>query len=647
MRQFLLNIFLFASLANFAQSDKMVDSLKQIINLQSADSSNLENLIKLVRRYGRFNPDSASRYHEILEKLAEKNGQKRFMAEAISVKGQHLTSLGKYQQALECFHKGYELFEQIGKKRPMANLQNSMGNVLMGIGEKQKALVAYRLSNKLAAEAGATDLVAISGLGIGNSIIGEGKFQEAINQFRISLTYFQSVKDPYTSAIANLCIAGAFLDMGNPDSAFAFIRQGLKLGESINEQYAVFNAHQYLGRYYQMKRDYLRAADNFKLALQEAKQMSAIEDQKQITFNMSELAKEQNDYKTAYEYYVQFKMFSDSLLDKEKTKQLIEANEKYESHKKEKEIAIQQEEIKRERLMKYSAFGLSGLVLVMLVLVFINLRNKKKAFKVIASQKLIIEEKNRNITDSINYARNIQESILPSDDFVYQYLRQSFILFIPRDIVSGDFYFVKPADNGVWFAVVDCTGHGVPGAFMSMAGYSALRQVIDENPNAKPGEILSGLNKWLGQHFGQARYGTTISDGMDMSLCFLTNDYSELLFAGANHHLYLVRNRELSVVNGNKRAISGSENNVVGFNFNSHKINLQKGDTIYLTTDGFADQFGGEHGKKFKVKQFKELLLSENKFAMHEQKQHFYETFKNWKGKMEQIDDILLLGIRI
>jgi ligand-binding sensor domain-containing protein/serine phosphatase RsbU (regulator of sigma subunit) len=257
-----------------------------------------------------------------------------------------------------------------------------------------------------------------------------------------------------------------------------------------------------------------------------------------------------------------------------------------------------------------------------------------------------LDEKNKDITASIRYAKRIQDAILPPDDFVKTCLPNTFVLFKPKDIVSGDFYWMEQKNNSVIFAAVDCTGHGVPGAFMSIVGHNLLDRVVSEQNITKPAQILDELNKSLSDTLRQTNLeDNTVRDGMDISICTFHKEAAKLEFAGAYNPLWLIRNNELIEIKADKFPIGNSRAGDHN-NFSNHEVQLQKGDTVYIFSDGYSDQFGGPKGKKFKTNAFKQLLINSQHLPMEEQGRLLDETIENWRGHHEQVDDILVIGTR-
>lgn len=255
-----------------------------------------------------------------------------------------------------------------------------------------------------------------------------------------------------------------------------------------------------------------------------------------------------------------------------------------------------------------------------------------------------ILNKNKEITDSLIYAKRIQSAVLPNLNTIYKILDKSFILYLPKDIVSGDFYEFTEKNNKYIIAAADCTGHGVAGAFMSIIGSSLLKSIINEKNITTPSEVLDALNEGIINSLKQHESET--HDGMDISICSFNAEKMSLEFAGANRPLWLIRNNELFVYAADKFPIGGLQikhNN----QFTNHKINLQQNDTIYLFSDGYADQFGGEYGKKLMTKKLKDILVSIQHLGMNEQNVYLQNYFNKWKGDNEQVDDVLIIGIRV
>jgi serine phosphatase RsbU (regulator of sigma subunit) len=263
----------------------------------------------------------------------------------------------------------------------------------------------------------------------------------------------------------------------------------------------------------------------------------------------------------------------------------------------------------------------------------------------LAQSNRIIFDQNKEITDSISYAQRIQCAMLPKKEIAKSMIKDDFIMFLPRNMVSGDFYWYHNTGDFLVVAAVDCTGHGVPGALMSMIGISFLNEIVLEEGNRDASSILNNLRKKVVNSLGQGLGGDSASDGMDMSLCVINNTNYQMQFAGAYNPVYIIRNNELIEFKADKIPIGVHPK--MEINFSAHQIQLISGDLVYLFSDGYADQFGGPNGRKFMTKNFKQLLLNIANMDLNQQKSVLEETILNWKGRQEQVDDILVIGLKV
>lgn len=262
----------------------------------------------------------------------------------------------------------------------------------------------------------------------------------------------------------------------------------------------------------------------------------------------------------------------------------------------------------------------------------------------IEEQKLEIETLLTHTTDSIRYAKRIQEAILPSKKYIETLLPNSFFLFLPKDIVSGDFYWLHQHYNKVYVGAVDCTGHGVPGAFMTIIGYNALMKVVQNSTeDLNPGRVLDEVNKTVMATFDQ-QGGESIRDGMDAVICAIDYENNTLEYAGAYNPMFYIRNEELIEVNGDKFPVGSHVDK--NQTFTNKTIPFQRGDMFYIFSDGYADQFGGPKGKKFRYNNFRETLMSIHRKTLDEQRGILLKTFHDWRGDLEQVDDILIIGLK-
>ncbi|MBU0764467.1 MAG: SpoIIE family protein phosphatase, partial [Bacteroidetes bacterium] len=259
-----------------------------------------------------------------------------------------------------------------------------------------------------------------------------------------------------------------------------------------------------------------------------------------------------------------------------------------------------------------------------------------------------MEKKNQQITKSLTYAKLIQSAILPSDRYIRELIPDSFVFFRPRDIVSGDFYWFAEYDNKIFLAVADCTGHGVPGALMSMIGYTMLNDIVNDEKVTSPSAVLGELNKDLVNLLHKGDFDEPVqSDGMEIAFCAVDKKAGTFSVASANQPVYFFAENELKIIDGNIRSIGGMFSKMDNVRFDEHKFSYEPGTPIYMSTDGFCDQFGGPERKKFMTSRFRRMLSEIHLRKMEDQLGHLTAVFDDWKGNESQIDDVLVVGIRL
>lgn|GEM_PF-1613278 len=368
----------------------------------------------------------------------------------------------------------------------------------------------------------------------------------------------------------------------------------------------------------------------------------------------SKIYKSQNKLDKAYEYMELYAETNDSVNARNNRDYIQEMGAKleYEQNKLqiknlEQEQKLSDAELDRERNFKIFLFVVIFFLFLLGFFIYRSFLRKKKDNQLIARAYLEIEIKNKDISDSIEYALQIQQARLPQISSIQDSFPEFFVMYLPRDIVSGDFYWFTETENGKKiFAVSDCTGHGIPGAFMSMMGIDGLNYAILEKRIESSSQILNHVNKFIIESLKQDSADTIKNkDGMDTAICIFEKDLSSVKYAGANRPLWLIRDKELIQYSPDKMSIGG--NNYSDYEFTEITIPLQKGDSIYLFSDGYPDQFGGERNKKFMTKNLKQLLLAINHLSAKEQEEILQTSLQNWKGSFPQIDDIILVGIKL
>jgi serine phosphatase RsbU (regulator of sigma subunit) len=431
--------------------------------------------------------------------------------------------------------------------------------------------------------------------------------------------------------------------------------------------------------YYQ-KKEYAKAIESNNNASRILKEIKLPDIEMEVCKSFTEIYTKLGNYESALKYHRRFSGIRDSLFTADTQKQFTEMQTKYESDKQQQQIellnkdkALKENQINQQRTLIFVFVVVSVVILVFLVMLFRLFNQKKKANlqleqqnEEIKFQHDLISEQKKEITDSIHYARRIQTAILPPVDDLMGIVKDMFILYKPRDIVSGDFYWVTRKENTVVIAVADCTGHGVPGAFMSMLGVSFLNEIVNkrkhisndnENQMMNAADILNQLRESVIKSLHQTgKYGES-KDGMDIALCVYNDDNKQLQFAGANNPMYIVQNldnKAIEEIKADKMPIGIYYSEELE-PFTNKQFKIQGGETIYLFSDGLADQFGGPDGKKYKYKQLKDNLLANINEPMEKQKELLDNSIVGWMNCVnkdtnthyEQIDDILIIGFRL
>lgn len=413
-----------------------------------------------------------------------------------------------------------------------------------------------------------------------------------------------------------------------------------------------YEYHNTQSEYYEAIGNYAKAFEIAQIQYKLAQEMGEIHALNRSTLVISELASKLNKFELAYEYYKKYITYKDSILNDENHSKLLAQDmklkdEQNKAEQQRKKIEYQSE-LGKQRIIRNTVLVILLLMAGFAIQIFRSYRLKSRANKLLAEQNQIIEDKNALITESIEYAKTIQEALLTSNEYLTNVFPQYFVLNKPKDIVSGDFYwtYLDQKNNKVYWAVADCTGHGVPGAFMTMIGISLLNEIIIEKGIDQPAEILNQLREMVIKTLNKEAdidSEERMRNGMDMALCCFKRNESKLLYAGANNPLIMTRNGELSEYKADKQPI-GLHRKISPFN--QLEIDIQSGDQIYLFSDGFPDQLNADN-QRFKLAQLKKSLESFAHLPLTEQCNSLMDQHVQWKGDAEQIDDILILGVKL
>ncbi|MBA3706266.1 MAG: SpoIIE family protein phosphatase, partial [Bacteroidetes bacterium] len=536
---------------------------------------------------------------------------------------------------------------------------NNIAAIYIGQGNYDKAREKYFESLKLKKEIGNKQQISIAYYNIAETYYNQGKYDLALENDLESLKLKEEIGDKQGIAASYNHIGDIYFKKGNYDKALENQFASLKLFEKIGAKYSAANTDISIANAYSGKLDYSNATKWFRQAMQLAKEIGSKPLLQDAYKGLSEVNEKMSDYHNAYNYHKLYTDLKDTLLNETSSKQIAEMNTKYDTEKKDKEliqkdaeISKQQAESEKQQIQRNAFIVGFGLVLLLAIFIFRGYRHKREANRMleikneaINKQNEEIEKKNTLITDSIEYAKNIQSAILPSEEELKKHFQDYFILYKPKDIVSGDFYWIHEQEDNLLLAVADCTGHGVPGAFMSLMGHNLLREIVSSKNNSNPSEILDELNLKVLKTLKQDSKNTSAKYGMDIALISMDKKRNTIEFAGAHNPLYIYRNKECIQLKADSRSIGNSMDKEEK-GFNKQFFQLQKGDMLYLFSDGYTAQKGGSENKKFFFKPFRELLQGICELEVIEQQHLLNATVLSWQGNKKQTDDILIVGIR-
>ncbi|MGP8217541.1 MAG: tetratricopeptide repeat protein [Bacteroidia bacterium] len=595
--------------------------------------------------------------------IAENIGSKQVQASALSNIGNIYKDQGDYSRALECYMKCLAINKQTGNKNGIASNLGNIGTIY----DYQAG--AANLTN------GASDSLYKTALDYYSNSLKIG--EELGNKIGI-IKQLGNIGETYKKEAEACNIASKRTELYN--KAVGYFFRALKMAQETGNKTGIALNLGNIGSLYTKTGKYDEAEEYLKKSIALADTIGAKDNLCQFEEYLSQLYSATGRYQLALNEYHKTMVLKDSLFSANKSNAMMhkelsfqfekkEAAEKAEQDKKE---ALAEQEKKRQILIRNALMVGFALMLALAFFIFRSYRQKQKANviitrqkeevekqkeeveqknQIIEHQKNIVDEKNKDITDSIQYASRIQRALLTTDEYINRHLKDYFILFKPRDIVSGDFYWTFSSgenDKVFHIACCDCTGHGVPGAFMSLLNISLLNETVVERKITRPDLVLNEVRTNIIKALNPKGSDTESKDGMDCIYCSIDLETKTLNAACANNSLWIIKHNDKSVIKEfapDKMPVGIQYGEQKPFTLHSEQV--AEGDCVYLFSDGYADQFGGAKGKKFKYKQLGELLVANSGKSMAEQKKILEETFENWKGGLEQVDDVLVIGLRI
>lgn len=607
--------------------------------------------------------------------------------------------LGNLEMAIKKYTLNYEFNKKTGNKQWMAQALGDVGYIEMEQGKYPEALMHYKQALVYSREAKDDEYVGVIGTYISQLYDWMGDYKEALKSYHEVRAHFKKhhgirdygvvlmnigavhgnrkqtdsalyyydlalkeipVTEEKSRAIIKINMAyNYFIEKRNLNQIRKMLEESMRVFEKFNSQSNITLTKYYFAILYVETGEFSKALPLFYDALSHYHSEGNISRLALLYERMSYTYERLGQKDSAFKSFKLYKQFNDSVLTDLAAKNMSQQRVLFDMDKKQLEIEAleqkqksQKEQLQREKTQRYALFGGVLLLLVFGAFMYNRFKVTQKQKVIIEEQeketnyqKHLIEEKQKEIVDSINYAKRIQYALLAGDNLLKQNLPEHFVLFQPKDVVSGDFYWATPSPEGFIYITADCTGHGVPGAFMSLLNISKLSQAINENKIYRPDLILNNVRSEIIRALNPEGSPEESKDGMDAVLCKIDLKNMKLSYAAANNSFYIIRNREILICKADKMPVGKGHDDTALFTYN--ESTLQKGDVIYTFTDGYADQFGGPKGKKFKYKQLEEVLIKIHHLPMIEQHEKLLITFNEWRGALEQVDDVCVIGIRV
>jgi len=650
LRSITLIISMFSIIGASAQSN--VDSLKTVIETTENDSIKVEALYFLALAIN-DTPQGIEYATQALE-IAKENNFVYLAGQVVNSLGIFYYQLGNYEQTLDYFYQALSYYQSLGDSSSMSKSYNNIGLVLSDLDRLDETIKYLLLALKLKYKLADSTSIASGYSNLGLAYQEKGQLDSAVFYFRKAL----ELDKKFANSALDLFID--YNNIGknhylkaNYDSTLYYYNKAVMLSDEFEAKY--YKAEMLLdyGRLNSSLKEYDRAIEKFNSCLLLAAEAEAKALTRDCYKELSSVYENLSNVEQAFKYYQKYDSVNDLIFNEEQMQKItaVESNFQVQQGQKEIELLKQQAEIKDLRIQndQYLKYFLLACIVLIAALVILQYRKnifKTKTNEILQIQNEEIVDKNKDIMDSIAYAKNIQRAILPSHKSLNQLFNDAFVYSKARDVVNGDFYWVTEKDHKIIIAAVDCTGHGVPAAFINVLGNTHLNNIVKERSITEPAEILNHLNKRMVESIDSGRNNLKTDDGMDLALCHIDKKTGKVLFAGAKRPLYFIKDGKLLEIKGDGMPVGGDSYDK-DRSYNQHKVTLSKGDSIYLFTDGIVDQFGGKKNKKFMYPRLRDLLKRIHSLPMEDQRIVIKDDLNMWKGKNDQTDDILIVGIRI
>ena len=565
--------------------------------------------------------------------------------------------LGNYSEAIEYNQKALQLFYELQDTMGIADSYVSLGAIYYYSDDYSQAIKYFIKASEIFEEKGNLNSAAGIYNNIGSVYIETKEFKKALSFFKKAFKFYEEIGFLYAKAIVTGNIGLSYEGIGDYDKAFEYFNKSLEYQELLDNKEGIANAISNIAGLYLTENKLHKAKKEYQKALEIAIEGKYLHAQLSIYNKLIEVEEKLGNYKKTIQVIRAHQIIKDSLQNKESREQLNEVQAKLKLHEHEAKIEIlskkneiQKTKVEKQRLIITGIIIISALFLIMIIIILYALRFSREAKSLLQKKNLEIIKnrneiavKNKEFTDSITYASRTQNAMFSPIGEITKAFKEFFILTKPQNIVSGDFYWFKKIDRKLYIALADCTGHGVPGAFMSILGNAFLNEIVDKNPNLTANQILDELRSKIKFSLQQKDHKGNF-DGLDIAFCIFSEDKSELEFAGAHNPLYIVRKNKIIELKADNMPVSIARNEKP---FSLQKFEIQQGDKFYFTTDGFYDQFGGNNNTKISRKTFKQLLIKHQVMPMTDQAIAFENYFNKWKAQTVQTDDMSIIGFEL
>lgn len=560
---------------------------------------------------------------------------------------------GEYSEAIQKCFQALNYSDKITDKSSISRIYNNLGNCYYFQKNYNQALTYYHKAYQIEAAGSNKSSIANSLGNIGLIYYEMKEYDASLKNHLLSYQLQKEINDTNEMAASLINIGLVYEKMNQPEKALSMAEQSLNLRRLIKDDRRLAFSMIKVASLQAHLKNFNQSEILYKEAIELSKKNESLQYLMEAYEGLSDVYESKNDYKNALKFHQEYGLIKDSIYSETSAQEIADAQEKYESEKKQRALDLLQKDkvinqIKLEKNKNYLYFTVIIILTIIIILaaLYQQFRIKKRSNILLEEQNKLISTQKKEITDSINYASIIQRAMLPLPSEFNTHFPQNFIYYLPKDIVSGDFYWCGEKNGKKAIVVADCTGHGVPGAMMSMVGNNLLNQAFNDLKLNTPSQILHFLDKGVSKNLHQHLNTDSAKNSMDLCFCLIDESNQQLIYGGSMNSIYFISQNELTVLKTDKLPIGYQHNNIPKV-FNSYIQNYKKGDKIYMATDGIQDQFGGPHGKKLMTKKLKEFLLIINQHPMNEQYNQISMLVDSWKGNYEQTDDMLLIGIEL